>query len=154
MSVLHEERQYFHWVFHVIIVGGLGGTTVVGAMVPDPSDRWPVILPVALMMLMYGMLMPMTVRVNSERVEVTFGRFGWPRWRFLIPEIRQAVVVDFSPLKDFGGWGIRRGPKGMCLNQRGSRGVAFEFRGRRYIIGSDHPEALLSAMHTAGVPRS
>lgn len=43
--------------------------------------------------------------------------------------------------------------KGMCLNQRGNRGVGFEFRGRRYIIGTDAPEALLAAMHTAGVPR-
>jgi len=41
----------------------------------------------------------------------------------------------------------------MCLNQRGNRGVGFEFRGRRYIIGSEDPEVLLAAMHTAGVPR-
>lgn len=63
------------------------------------------------------------------------------------------VERQFSPLRDFGGWGIRTGRNGTCLNQRGSRGVAFEFRGRRYIIGSDYPEALLSAMHTVGVPR-
>ena len=153
MSELHVERQFFHWAVHVIIIASVGVGGVVAALAPEPSARWAIAIAVLLCLAIYGVGSPMTVRVNSERVEVTFGHLGWPRWRFAIAEILQASVIEFSPLRDFGGWGIRTGRDGTCLNQRGDRGVAFEFRGRRYIIGSDHPEALLLAMHTVGVRR-
>ncbi len=153
MSELHVERQFFHWVFHVIVIGALAGATVATMLCPDTSGRWAIGTTLAIGVIVYAGLVPMTVRVSSQRVQVTFGQLDWPRWRFPVAEMRDAAVIEFSPMRDFGGWGIRGGRKGMCLNQRGNRGVAFEFGGRRYIIGSDDPEALLSAMHTAGVPR-
>lgn len=42
---------------------------------------------------------------------------------------------------------------GLCWHQRGKRAVTLDFRGRRYLIGSEDTEALLWATLTAGAPR-
>ena len=58
---------------------------------------------------------------------------------------------DVSPLRDFGGWGIRYGGDRICINASGSKGVEFTIRDakRKYIIGSDDPEALVRAVQLA-----
>ncbi|MCD6362157.1 MAG: hypothetical protein J7M38_14965 [Armatimonadetes bacterium] len=151
---MHTERQAFAaWVHLLLIVCVVLGIWV-GLAAPNSAARWSILLSVGLVLVLYAMFTPMTVRVNSERLAVDFGFLGWPRWRFPIAEITSAEVLQFSPMRDFGGWGIKGGRLGMCLNQRGDRGVRIEFRGRRYVIGSDDPEALLQALHTAGVPRT
>ena len=150
---LHTERQSVAAWVHLVMIACVLPGTVAAILAEDPGARWTIAICVVIIVAVYGLFTPMTVRVDSERVAVDFGRFGWPRWRFPISEISSAETVEFAPLRDFGGWGIRRGKKGWCLNQRGSRGVRMDFAGRSYIIGSDDPEALLRAMQTAGVPR-
>ncbi len=150
---LHVERQHLaSWVHFVLWFCVVTGVTA-GVAAPAGAERWTILIPVSLVALIYVLLTPLTVRVNSECLEATFGLLGWPRWRFPVGEIIGARVIEFSPLRDFGGWGIKSGPLGMCLNQRGSRGVIFAHGDRSYVIGSDDPEALLQALHTVGVAR-
>ena len=150
---MHTERQSFALWVHVVILACVAPGIAAGVAAPDPGAKWAILIPVSLVLLIYGMFTPMTVRVDSERLRVDFGVFGWPKWDFPIGEIQSAEAIEFSPLRDFGGWGIKGGKLGMCLNQRGDRGVKIAHAGRSYIIGSDDPDALAQALHTVGVSR-
>ncbi|MBW3623816.1 MAG: hypothetical protein KY468_10465 [Armatimonadetes bacterium] len=56
-------------------------------------------------------------------------------------------AVTYSPLREYGGWGIRYGRNGKAYNVSGNRGVQLEFRdGRRILIGSQRPEELAAAL--------
>ncbi len=146
----HVERQTAGWWVHAVVLACAGGSIVGTIAAPTDSSRWWIVLPALLLIAIYGLFTPMTVEVSSEEMAVRFGRLGWPGWRFPVAEIEDARVVTFSPLRDFGGWGIRLGRDAFCLNERGDTGVRFVHAGRAYIIGSNAPEALLEALRIAG----
>ena len=53
----------------------------------------------------------------------------------------------YSPITEYGGWGIKWGSGGKAYNVSGNRGVQQEFTdGKRLLIGSQKPEQLDSAI--------
>ena len=149
---VHRERQQVIWWVHLIVAIVLvGGILSMLGTVGDTRHPLLILALIAMVALIYGLLNPMTVVVGDEQMEVRFGQIGWPRWRFDLEQIEQARVVEFSPLVDYGGWGIRmRGGK-LCFNQRGDTGVQFVHASREYVVGSDDPERLLDALKARGV---
>lgn len=84
--------------------------------------------------------------VTSDRVEVRMGVFRPLRMR--IADIASADVHTFSPLREFGGYGIRYGHGTKAFFVRGNRGVLLtSTSGKKYLIGSDHPERLAAAIN-------
>jgi hypothetical protein len=70
-------------------------------------------------------------------------RFHWFRWE----DILSAEAITYLPLRDYGGWGIRFGPKGKAYNVCGNRGVQLTFtNGSRLMIGSQRAEELAAAI--------
>ncbi len=58
-------------------------------------------------------------------------------------------AVTYRPIRDFGGWGIRVGPRGRAYNISGNRGVQLEFKnGKRLMLGSRKPEAMVTAIQS------
>ena len=147
----HRERQWAPWWVH-LLMGAilLGGFAAV--IDEDAHNTWPIIASLALLMaLIYALLIPMTVEVSSEGMDVRFGYLGWPRWHFGLGDIEAAQLVEFSPIMDYGGWGIRMRHGKMLLNQRGHAGVQFGHRNRTWVIGSDDPATLLEVLRRMGV---
>jgi hypothetical protein len=64
-------------------------------------------------------------------------------------EITGAELYEFSPLKDFGGYGIRINREMTAYYLRGNRGVKItRTRGKAVLIGSDRPEALYTVIQS------
>ena len=87
----------------------------------------------------------LTTMVDHQGVELQL----WPLWRrhLSFAEIRAAFARDYSPLWEYGGWGLRLGWKGWAYNVSGKRGVQLELdRGLPVLIGSQHPEELIAAI--------
>jgi len=63
-------------------------------------------------------------------------------------------VVQYRPILDYGGWGIRAGRDGeRVLNARGDRGVRLELAdGSSLLIGSQRPEELAETLERARRP--
>lgn len=58
------------------------------------------------------------------------------------------AAVKYSPLGDYGGWGIRGSAKARAYNPTGDRGVRIDYDdGSHVLIGSGKPEELLSAIN-------
>lgn len=95
-------------------------------------------------MAVYGGL---RVTVDHQRVVVRLGIFGVRLLRLEAAGLTEVAVQDFSPLQDFGGWGIRRGRGMWAFFFRGTRGVRLQTAsGKKYLIGSDHPDRLAAAV--------
>ena len=57
----------------------------------------------------------------------------------------------YRPIREYGGWGIRFGPRGRAYNASGNRGVELTLRdGSHVMIGSLRPEELAQALTAAG----
>jgi hypothetical protein len=115
---------------------------------------------VALLSLSLGLAIPVGIYafMGDLRTLVTAGGLDI-RWGFLevirkrIPfdEVESAEAVTYSPLREFGGWGIRFGGKGKkTWNIRGNRAVLLHLRdGTRFYLGSDKPERILQWITSA-----
>ncbi|MDD5339605.1 MAG: DUF1648 domain-containing protein [Dehalococcoidales bacterium] len=93
-----------------------------------------------MMVVMYGGL---RVSVTKELITVKFGMLGSGILKLKTDEIDSLELKEFSPMADFGGYGIRFNGKVTAYYLRGSRGVLFTTtKGKQYLIGSDRPEEL------------
>ena len=63
-------------------------------------------------------------------------------------DIESVEAIEYRPIADFGGWGIRSGRGGVrAYTVRGNRGVVITRRdGSSLMFGSDSPEELAAAI--------
>ncbi len=76
----------------------------------------------------------------------------WPvrRRHISFTEIRTVAPRDYSPISEYGGWGLRLGPKGWAYNVSGRRGVQLELsKGFPVLIGSQRADELAVAIQKA-----
>ncbi len=94
--------------------------------------------------------MRQTTTVTADTVQVRFGFLY--RTQIPLADIRQAEAVQYRPISQYGGWGIRGFGKNRALNARGNRGVLLtKADGSTLMIGSQKPRELLEALARVGV---
>jgi hypothetical protein len=73
-----------------------------------------------------------------------------PLWTHLpMDDIAAVEVHEFSPLKDFGGYGIRFNREMKAYYLRGTRDVKITVNGgKKYLIDSDRPEQLSTVIRS------
>lgn len=87
------------------------------------------------------------VMVTPNRLLVHMGIVGVPLLDLDTANIASVEVIDFAPLRDFGGYGIRFGRGMKAYFFRGTRGVVVTATsGKKYLIGSDQPEKLAAVL--------
>lgn len=84
------------------------------------------------------------VRVTRTSVHLSFGSTSLISKVIPFDEIRSMEAVDYSPLMEFGGWGIRyRWGGKRAWTIRGSRALVLHLEdGKHLYVGSDNPEGL------------
>ena len=67
-------------------------------------------------------------------------------------DIQSADAREYSPMREFGGWGIRTsGDGGRAYNAYGNMGVQLVLTdGKRVLVGTQRAEELLAALRLAG----
>jgi hypothetical protein len=67
--------------------------------------------------------------------------------KFDFHNLNSYEVTTYSPLKEYGGWGIRYGTKGKAYNVKGNKGLLLNLKnGSNTLIGSQKPELLFEAL--------
>jgi hypothetical protein len=85
--------------------------------------------------------------VTREGVAVRWGILGLRVLRLKVADIAAVDIHEFSPLRDFGGYGIRFNREMKAYFLRGTRGVVITtIENKKYLIGSDRPERLLAVL--------
>jgi hypothetical protein len=128
---------------------------VCGSVLLGAFSLWLCVLPAASAALLLSLVGGLRVIVRPERLELRIGQWWFPFLNLRLDEISSAEVQRFSPLADYGGWGIRRGKDAWAYFFRGERGVMVTTsNGRKYLVGSDRPERLAAVLNAAARARS
>ncbi len=143
---VYWESQNPHWMKAVSIAVTIW--FLVGAVSTWGQAPWIsalLLALVALFPLLYGGL---RVLLTREAVTVRLGLLGLRVLRVKLTDITAVELREFSPLADFGGWGIRYGRGGVVAYfLSGNVGVQLTTaRGRKYLLGSNHPDRLAAAI--------
>jgi hypothetical protein len=150
VSPYHEE-QHFHgalmgllllaMVFVVVI-------TVVAVVLSRPDDALLLAIAPIVVVLVASLisLSHLDVDVTDRGVSIAF-RYLWPTRRIGFAEIAGLEVRKYNPLLEYGGWGVRLGPKGWGYMTSGKEGVQLRLRkGLTVLIGSARPRELEAAI--------
>jgi hypothetical protein len=110
---------------------------------PPSSDGNLLFLTILLLLVYFRLL---TVRIVTElrpdRLSVAMKGL-WRRTRVAVADIRSAVPVDFDPVAEYHGYGVRSGPRGKAYLAFGNQAVQLELRdGTKLLIGSQRPHEL------------
>lgn len=145
---VYSETQNPLWVSIVIVCTSL-------LMLAFSVDYWSTNQLYTLVLLVPGLAVYLLwgglyVAVTADDVIVKLGLLGVRLLRMRVSDIVEASVLEFSPLADFGGYGIRFNRNMIAFFFRGNRGVKLRnMKGRQFLIGSDHPERLAAVIHKA-----
>jgi hypothetical protein len=163
-TVFHEE-QFFDWRVYALIAALelfagywiLWWTRHWGPVAALLAQRWSLeftiglVVAVAVPYLLVICMLHMTTEVTATELRVWFGWVPVYRRVVQITGIRRYQVVQYRPILDYGGWGIRAGRNGeRVLNARGNRGVNLELAdGSKLLIGSQRAEELAETLERA-----
>ena len=105
------------------------------------------------LLVVLGILFPLfllTIHMSTtvtDTVNVRFFPFMTKPKRIGRNDIISYSVVTYSPIKDYGGWGIKGLPSNRAYNVSGNRGVRMNLAdGTILLIGSQRPEELYTAI--------
>ena len=112
-----------------------------------PREWLPLIVGVGLLLLFH--VLELTVTVRPSEIDIRFR----PLARRRIPHmaVRSCEARTYRPLREYGGWGVRRGWKGgWAYNVRGNRGVQLVLDdGSSILVGSQRADDLAAAIQSA-----
>ncbi|HEX9287835.1 MAG TPA: hypothetical protein VF999_11275 [Thermoanaerobaculia bacterium] len=112
---------------------------------------WVVALMLAVVVLLGALLsMRLTTTVTGDSISVRYGFLY--KTRVPLTEIALAEAVEYAPVREYGGWGIRGSRQRRALNARGNQGVLLtRIDGTTLLVGSQRPRELLNALAHAGI---
>jgi hypothetical protein len=161
--ILYSERSGWAWWAHLLI-----GLTFIAAVIPlvelarGNVGGWEGAMPVweAILLLSIGFGLPGTIyalmgqlktRVTQEGLDIRWGFLEVIRKKIPFRDVESAEAVTYSPMGEFGGWGIRvGGKKKKAWTTRGNRALLVHLKdGTRFYLGSDRPERILQWVTSA-----
>lgn len=123
------------------------------------KEQIPFMIVAVVIVFIYLLFGKMVILIHYDDLVIHIGYLGWINKVIPLSHIADAEIVEFNPLRDFGGWGIRCGKfKGEltgCYTLSGNRGVLLILnegkricfmQTRRIIISSKEPDKLIEAL--------
>ncbi|MDB4250720.1 hypothetical protein N9815_00155 [Flavobacteriales bacterium] len=95
-------------------------------------------------------LFELRLKVSAEGLHYQFFPFHLKSHIIKLEDIEKFKAMEYSPLKEYGGWGIKYGFKGKAYNVSGNKGVKiFLNNGTNIMFGSLKNSELVKAMKMA-----
>ncbi len=150
----HEEIILFNKTFLFII--GAAVIAGLGLIAAGISDQGWIVMVALLFPLLFGR---MVIKVEDNTLKINFGYIDLIKKEIPLSEIKETRVLEYSPIRQFGGWGIRcgkfEGEKTACYNLKGNRGLLLILSNKirvccmktdRVIVGCEGADALKEAI--------
>lgn len=150
--MIYREVQRFRHVGLWLLLSALPGFALylfvqqillghpVGDRPMSDTGAWIII---GLLCSLTALFVMLHLKVEVDSTGVSLRYFPFLRRRYLFSDIRQVEACTYQPLRDFGGWGIRRGNQGWAYTVSGKEGVALTLTdGKWLLIGSRRAQEL------------
>lgn len=155
--IYKEWSSWSGWI--LVVFWGVMFIAMVNVSMKGPGsdlDRfWALVIlgvvAVAVQLLVAGL----SVRLYRDHLVVGLGSLGLISKTIRYDQIVRTESVTYSPIREFGGWGVRWGKDGKKVwSARGSHAVVLHLRdGTRLYVGSDSPHRLEERIRAVGGTR-
>lgn len=145
---LFYEKQRFNqwWLWAIIIIGLLIGSYSFYNQFVEGLISMKIILLYILFelgILLLFITLRLETTITKDEVQVLFFPFHLKKRTYPFSSIKKMEVITYSPIQDYGGWGVRLSFNGKAFNVRGDKGLKLYFDDRKpLLIGTQKPEEL------------
>lgn len=81
--------------------------------------------------------------ITKESINVKIVPFNLTNQTILWSDTKKVEVVEYSAIKEYGGWGYRRSKTGKAINPSGKHGLKIHFKdGTHLLVGTRRPDEL------------
>lgn len=159
-SEIQKFRQWWLWfilaiiegvmVFFIltqVLIGKPFGSSVVGNVI------FLIVFLFMLILSFFIFIMKLETRISDSGIAVRFYPFQLKFRNYKWEDFEEAYLREYSPIAEYGGWGIRYSlvGKGRALNVSGRMGLQLVFKdGRRLLIGTSKPEDITQILSVLG----
>ena len=147
MGAIFEEKQKFNqwWLWGILLSFPI---ISVGPFDDNEINVYYVLIGLAIPLLFY--LFELRIKVNEDGLHYQFSPFHLKFHTIKMDEIESFKAMEYSPLKEYGGCGIKYGFKGKAYNVSGNKGVKiFLKNGTNIMFGSQKHKELAKALKAA-----
>jgi hypothetical protein len=98
---------------------------------------------IGILFFLWFFLLKLKTTINSDGIAVKFSGLPFCKRNIKWEEIQSISVVTYSPLSDYGGWGVRYSTtgNGWCYNVSGKEGIKIIYKnGKSFLIGTRQKE--------------
>src|SRR5690606_39147747 len=164
-KILFQETQRFNqwgiWPIQILNIGMviffamssyvqiIKGQSVGSKLAPDSVLIIATIGAVLLCSLFF--LMKLKTVITKDKISFRFTPFHLKQQEYLLSEIEKMEVVKYSPIGEYGGWGIRGIGSNRAFNVKGNQGLRIYFKnGNKRLIGTQKPQELQKVIQELG----
>lgn len=153
-----QFRQWWLWVLLIVLAGIFISGYVVQVIYGEPfgnkpmSDTGLMIMGIVfLLLLILFWVMALHTRIDNSGIHVRFSPFHRRDKAYPWETIKYCEMKKYSPVGDYGGWGLRNG----AYNVSGNYGVLITFKNRdTLMIGTNKPAEMTKFLDEAGKLKS
>jgi hypothetical protein len=142
VEVAFEEVQPFDQIWLWLLMG-FEMVIVMIALLTTGQLLWTVAIglgAITLTMALFSSLKLMT-RIDSVGIHYRMKPFHFKVQTIPWEDIDQVHVRKYSPILEYGGWGMRYGRNGKAFNVRGNYGIQIVKKGgKKLLLGTQHPD--------------
>jgi hypothetical protein len=156
-KILFQETQRFNqwwmWPIHFLNIGMvvffiyavyvqiIKGQSIGSKPAPDSVLIIATIGALLLCLLFFSM--KLQTAISKDKISFRFTPFHLKEQEYLLSEIEKMEVIIYSPIRDYGGWGIRGFGSNRAFNIKGNQGLLINFKdGKKRLIGTQKPKEL------------
>jgi hypothetical protein len=132
---MFEEKQYFFknkiiWILPIIFIGLL---LISGISTGFSFTNIVSYIMFFIIMLLFS-FMHLETNIDDTGIHYKFIPFIFKKKTIEWITIEKISVVEYNPIGDFGGWGIRGWGKRRALNVYGNKGIQILFKNGDYLL--------------------
>ena len=149
-----KERQYFRQWWFIMILVIVMGITIYGMVQQvvfdqpwgnNPMSNSGFIVLMLLLVFLLGSIFMMRLETKIDALGIQFGFYPFQRKGIFYAwsDITEISVIEYSPLKEYGGWGwrISLSGKGQAYNVSGNNGIKIILKnGKQRLIGTQRQD--------------
>ncbi len=150
MNVIFKETQRFlkPWMNVLVAVVAVAGVAFLISQISQGMWKDVIGSVVLLGALALFRSLKLVTIVKDDGLSVRFFPFHWAFKRIPLEDVIEVESKTYSPIREYGGWGIRCGKDGgRAYNVSGNQGVLLKYRsGGSLLIGTQKPQELEAAI--------
>jgi hypothetical protein len=149
-----ETQRFTQWWLWLILIGVWSSMVYSIITAPPQTDNAVYVsFGIGILLPLLFWQMRLITRITEEGIYVRFIPFHFKEKFFPWETITASYVRTYSPLKEYGGWGIKYGfnGQGLVYNVAGNVGLQLNFKeGEPVLIGTQKGEEIKAVLAELG----